>query len=113
MCECECVCVHAYIYIIYIKVVNHASMRDQCILYKVVDHACVQVAVTDSYLMEGMKVLYRVVLAIIILFTKHAGNGMRGTGNAGHSIAEFCRHLPVPPAKLLKVWQSAYTFECC
>ena len=78
--------------------------EDQCILYKVVDHTCVQVAVTDSYLMEGMKVLYRVVLAIIILFTKHAGNGMRGTGNAGHSIAEFCRHLPVPPAKLLKVW---------
>ena len=67
--------------------------------------ACVQVAVTDSYMMEGIKVLYRVVLAIIILFTKHTGHGRRGaaSNNAGHSIGEFCRHLPVPPSKLLKV----------
>ncbi|KAK7090595.1 GTPase-activating protein skywalker-like [Littorina saxatilis] len=62
------------------------------------------VAVTDSYLMEGMKVLYRVVLAILILYTKMSGPRQRGTGsNVARSIADFCQNMPVPPARLLKV----------
>ncbi|KAL8598838.1 hypothetical protein ACOMHN_015417 [Nucella lapillus] len=60
------------------------------------------VALTDSFLMEGIKVLYRVVLAILILYTKHTAQGQR-PANVPQSISQFCRHLPVAPEKLLKV----------
>lgn len=64
------------------------------------------VYMTDSYLLEGIKVLYRVVLAILILYTKYSGM-RRPPGSAisvsSSSIRTFCKTLPVSPAKLLKV----------
>ncbi|XP_076453809.1 GTPase-activating protein skywalker-like [Babylonia areolata] len=73
------------------------------------------VVVMDSYLMEGIKVLYRVVLALLILYTKHGG-GHRSQApspssspssssptSVAQSISQFCQSPPVPPAKLLKV----------
>lgn len=64
------------------------------------------VQLTDSYLLEGVKVLYRVGLAILILFTKYSGrrNSSLNLGmNMSSNIRTFCQTMPVTPAKLLKV----------
>ncbi|KAK7499242.1 hypothetical protein BaRGS_00009502 [Batillaria attramentaria] len=63
------------------------------------------VQLTDSYLLEGMKVLYRVGLAILMLFTKYSGSQRTShiDMNMGSSIRAFCQSMPVSPAKLFKV----------
>ncbi|XP_065344885.1 GTPase-activating protein skywalker isoform X2 [Cloeon dipterum] len=66
------------------------------------------VKVVDCFLMEGMKVLYRVSLALVQLFSKMGSSP--GTeweeqfnhGNYSGAMFTFCRNLPVTPAKLLK-----------
>ncbi|XP_059483880.1 GTPase-activating protein skywalker isoform X2 [Neocloeon triangulifer] len=67
------------------------------------------VRVTDCFLMEGIKVLYRVALALAQLFSKLGSNP--GTeweeqfvhGNYSGAMMTFCRNLPVTPSKLLKL----------
>ncbi|CAB3362871.1 Hypothetical predicted protein [Cloeon dipterum] len=66
------------------------------------------VKVVDCFLMEGMKVLYRVSLALVQLFSKMGSSP--GTeweeqfnhGNYSGAMFTFCRNLPVTPGKLLK-----------
>ncbi|KAF4523265.1 hypothetical protein B566_EDAN006888 [Ephemera danica] len=66
------------------------------------------VRVADSYLMEGIKVLYRVAIALASLFSKMASN--KGTtweadfesGHLNVAMTHFCNDLPVTPGKLLR-----------
>lgn len=61
------------------------------------------VRVVDCYLLEGVKIFYRVVLAILILYTKFNGrSSSSNTGNILKSLRDFCRKMPVKATKLLK-----------
>ncbi|XP_026327146.1 TBC1 domain family member 24 isoform X9 [Hyposmocoma kahamanoa] len=66
------------------------------------------VRVLDCFFHEGIKVFYRVALAILILFHKHSSNQnsewyAEATKNgADHAIDKFCRNMPVTPTKLLR-----------
>ena len=46
---------------------------DICFDFMLVFGCALQVCIIDSYLLEGQKVLYRVALAIVQLFTKDNG----------------------------------------
>ncbi|XP_052214993.1 GTPase-activating protein skywalker-like isoform X2 [Dreissena polymorpha] len=72
------------------------------------------VHIVDCYLHEGIKVIYRVVLSIIIHFYKHSGkrSGQRLEGSTVvHSLREFCRDMPVRIDKLLKAGFSLRGFS--
>jgi TBC1 domain family member 24 len=59
------------------------------------------VKVTDCFLMEGMKVLYRVALALVSLFAKFGSNAgavweeQFTHGNYSGAMITFCKNLPV------------------
>ncbi|KAI5704760.1 hypothetical protein M8J76_000092 [Diaphorina citri] len=67
------------------------------------------VRVLDCYLHEGIKVLYRVAMAILLLFHKfsssHNSDWMREISDHGieAALSKFCRQMPVSPRKVLKV----------
>ncbi|CAG4972886.1 unnamed protein product [Colias eurytheme] len=66
------------------------------------------VRVLDCFFHEGIKVFYRVALAILILFQKHSTNPSsewhaEATKNGvDHAIDKFCRNMPASPTKLLR-----------
>ncbi|KAJ2944511.1 hypothetical protein O0L34_g3856 [Tuta absoluta] len=66
------------------------------------------VRVLDCFFHEGIKVFYRVALAILILFNKHSSNQnsewyAEATKNGvDHAIDKFCRNMPASPTKLLR-----------
>ncbi|XP_032530127.2 GTPase-activating protein skywalker isoform X1 [Danaus plexippus] len=66
------------------------------------------VRVLDCFFHEGMKVFYRVALAILILFQKHSSNQSsewyaEATKNGvDHAVDKFCRNMPASPTKLLR-----------
>lgn len=66
------------------------------------------VRVLDCFFHEGIKVFYRVALAILILFHKHSTNQnsewyVEATKNGvDHAIDKFCRNMPASPTKLLR-----------
>ncbi|CAF4897222.1 unnamed protein product [Pieris macdunnoughi] len=66
------------------------------------------VRVLDCFFHEGLKVFYRVALAILILFHKHSTNQnsewyAEATKNGvDHAIDKFCRNMPASPTKLLR-----------
>ncbi|CAH0749243.1 unnamed protein product [Diatraea saccharalis] len=66
------------------------------------------VRVLDCFFHEGIKVFYRVALAILILFQKHSTNQnsewyAEATKNGvDHAIDKFCRNMPASPTKLLR-----------
>lgn len=65
------------------------------------------VRIIDCYLVEGVKVLYRVVLSILILFTKYSVSAkhhgaINDTFTVGERIRQFCTNMPFPVEKLLK-----------
>ncbi|XP_038207003.1 GTPase-activating protein skywalker isoform X6 [Zerene cesonia] len=66
------------------------------------------VRVLDCFFHEGIKVFYRVALAILILFHKHSTNPSsewhaEATKNGvDHAIDKFCRNMPASPTKLLR-----------
>lgn len=66
------------------------------------------VRVMDCYFHEGIKVLYRVALAILILFHKHTTqNPSEWTSDSikndiDNAIPKFCKQIPVSPLKLMR-----------
>lgn len=79
------------------------------------------VRVMDCYFHEGIKVFYRISLAILILFHKYATSSSSasnsGTGGGignnewnaddikndiDNALPKFCRNIPVSPTKLLR-----------
>ncbi|CAG5118572.1 unnamed protein product, partial [Candidula unifasciata] len=64
------------------------------------------VRIIDSFLLEGYKVLYRVALAIMILFAKESNrHGSRNSPvhNISAAISRFCKNMSVDPKRLIKV----------
>lgn len=63
----------------------------------------------DCYLHEGIKVLYRVAMAILQLFYKHSAspnsdwNGEIQNKGIDGALMKFCRHIPVSPQKMLRI----------
>ena len=68
----------------------------------------VLVRVMDCYFHEGIKVLYRVALAILILFHKHTTQNPSEfssdsiKNDIDNAIPKFCKQIPVSPMKLLR-----------
>ncbi|KAL0894449.1 hypothetical protein ABMA27_013049 [Loxostege sticticalis] len=66
------------------------------------------VRVLDCFFHEGIKVFYRVALAILILFNKHSTNqnsewyAEATKSGVDHAIDKFCRNMPASPTKLLR-----------
>lgn len=65
------------------------------------------VRIIDCYLVEGVKVLYRIVLSILILFTKYSVSAkhhgvINDTFTVAERIRQFCTNMPFPVEKLLK-----------
>lgn len=68
------------------------------------------VRVIDCYLHEGIKVLYRVTLAILIIFNKHSQSASSDSewsaeslkNDIDNALPRFCKSIPVTPAKLLR-----------
>jgi TBC1 domain family member 24 len=66
------------------------------------------VRVMDCYFNEGIKVLYRVTLAILILFHKHTTqnssewNSDSIKNDIDNAIPKFCKQIPVTPMKLIR-----------
>ncbi|XP_070494948.1 GTPase-activating protein skywalker isoform X3 [Chironomus tepperi] len=65
------------------------------------------VRVMDCYFHEGIKVLYRVALAILILFHKHTQNSSEWDSDSlkndiDNAIPKFCKQIPVTPLKLMR-----------
>lgn len=67
------------------------------------------VRVMDCYFHEGIKVLYRVALAILILFHKHVQNSSDSEWSSetikndiDNAIPKFCKQIPVSPLKLMR-----------
>ncbi|XP_039280986.1 GTPase-activating protein skywalker isoform X2 [Nilaparvata lugens] len=66
------------------------------------------VRVMDCYLHEGIKVFYRVAMAILNLFYKYSSNQnsewMKEIVSHGYdaTLAKFCRQIPVSPRKVLR-----------
>lgn len=62
----------------------------------------------DCYFNEGIKVFYRVAIAIIILFHQHTSKGTSEWSEESlradieNAIPKFCKQIPVSPSKLLK-----------
>ncbi|XP_067669794.1 GTPase-activating protein skywalker-like isoform X1 [Haliotis asinina] len=66
------------------------------------------VKITDCFLVEGVKVHYRAVLAILILYAKYSGkrtasNGEPVSVNISNNISRFCEKMPVDVTKFLKI----------
>ncbi|XP_041357271.1 GTPase-activating protein skywalker-like isoform X2 [Gigantopelta aegis] len=66
------------------------------------------VKLTDCFLVEGVKVLYRAVLAILILYTKMSGKLKTSSQepvsvNISNNISRFCERMPVDITKFLKI----------
>ncbi|XP_073987007.1 GTPase-activating protein skywalker isoform X5 [Rhodnius prolixus] len=67
------------------------------------------VRVMDCYLHEGIKVFYRVAMAILVLFQKHTSNlntaWAKEIQDSGidSALNKFCSQIPVSPRKLLRV----------
>ncbi|KAK9510012.1 hypothetical protein O3M35_004887 [Rhynocoris fuscipes] len=67
------------------------------------------VRVMDCYLHEGIKVFYRVAMAILVLFQKHTSNANSTwskeiqDGGIDSALSKFCSQIPVSPRKLLRV----------
>jgi len=67
------------------------------------------VRVMDCFFHEGIKVLYRVAMAILVLFHKHSSaSGSELASDIQKSgidaaLTKFCKELTIPPSKLLKV----------
>ncbi|XP_011262967.1 TBC1 domain family member 24 isoform X1 [Camponotus floridanus] len=66
------------------------------------------VRVMDCFLHEGIKVFYRVAMAIVLLFYKHSSSQssewMNEISRNGidAALSKFCRQIPVTPAKFLR-----------
>uniref|UniRef100_A0A336LWN7 CSON004065 protein n=1 Tax=Culicoides sonorensis TaxID=179676 RepID=A0A336LWN7_CULSO len=68
------------------------------------------VRVMDCFLHEGIKVFYRVALAILILFNKHSSSANSSVewstdsakNDIDNAIPKFCKNIPVTPSKLLR-----------
>ncbi|XP_011877950.1 PREDICTED: TBC1 domain family member 24 isoform X2 [Vollenhovia emeryi] len=66
------------------------------------------VRVLDCFLHEGIKVFYRVAMAIVLLFYKHSSpqnsEWMNEISKNGidAALSKFCRQMPVTPAKFLR-----------
>ncbi|XP_039310545.1 GTPase-activating protein skywalker isoform X2 [Solenopsis invicta] len=66
------------------------------------------VRVMDCFLHEGIKVFYRVAMAIVLLFYKHSSpqnsEWMKEISKNGidAALSKFCRQMPVTPAKFLR-----------
>ncbi|KAG5674568.1 hypothetical protein PVAND_004522 [Polypedilum vanderplanki] len=67
------------------------------------------VRVMDCYFHEGIKVFYRVALAILILFHKHVQSSTESEWSADsikndidNAIPKFCKQIPVSPLKLMR-----------
>ncbi|XP_037033830.1 GTPase-activating protein skywalker isoform X4 [Bradysia coprophila] len=68
------------------------------------------VRVMDCFFHEGIKVFYRISLAILILFNKHATSSSSDSewnsenlkNDIENALPKFCRNLPVSPTKLLR-----------
>lgn len=68
------------------------------------------VRVMDCYFHEGIKVFYRISLAILILFNKHATSSSSDSewnsenlkNDIENALPKFCRNIPVSPTKLLR-----------
>ncbi|XP_012215281.1 GTPase-activating protein skywalker isoform X2 [Linepithema humile] len=66
------------------------------------------VRVMDCFLHEGIKVFYRVAMAIVLLFYKHSSSQssewMNEISKNGidAALSKFCRQMPVTPAKFLR-----------
>ncbi|XP_037902983.1 GTPase-activating protein skywalker isoform X2 [Hermetia illucens] len=66
------------------------------------------VRVMDCYFHEGIKVFYRVALAILILFHKHTTTNSSDwsvdnmKNDIDNALTKFCKRMPVSPAKLLR-----------
>lgn len=68
------------------------------------------VRVMDCFFHEGMKVLYRIALAILILFHKHVTSSSATAewnqdsikNDIDNAISKFCKNIPVSPTKLLR-----------
>lgn len=66
------------------------------------------VRVLDCFFHEGIKVFYRVALAILILFQKHSTNqnsewyAEANKNGVDHAVDKFCRNMPASPTKLLR-----------
>ncbi|KAK7868598.1 hypothetical protein R5R35_008410 [Gryllus longicercus] len=66
------------------------------------------VRVMDCFFNEGIKVLYRVTMAILVLFHKHSASQssewMKEIHHNGidSALSKFCREMPVSPAKVLR-----------
>ncbi|GLG92250.1 GTPase-activating protein skywalker [Gryllus bimaculatus] len=62
----------------------------------------------DCFFNEGIKVLYRVTMAILVLFHKHSASQssewMKEIHHNGidSALSKFCREMPVSPAKVLR-----------
>lgn len=62
----------------------------------------------DCYFHEGIKVLYRVALAVLILFHKHTSqdssewNSDSIKNDIDNAIPKFCKQIPVSPSKLMR-----------
>uniref|UniRef100_A0A0K8STK2 TBC1 domain family member 24 n=2 Tax=Lygus hesperus TaxID=30085 RepID=A0A0K8STK2_LYGHE len=77
------------------------------------------VRVMDCYLNEGIKVLYRVAMAILLLFHKNSASWTKDIAESGvdSALAKFANQIPVGPRKLLRVCfgirglSSAYIFR--
>lgn len=71
-------------------------------------HLC---RVMDCFFHEGIKVLYRVAMAILVLFNKKSSSPSASTewsleiqkNGIDAALSKFCKEIPVPPNKLLKV----------
>lgn len=67
------------------------------------------VRVMDCYLHEGIKVFYRVAMAILVLFQKHTSNPNSAwakeiqDSGIDSALNKFCSQIPVSPRKLLRV----------
>lgn len=67
----------------------------------------ITVRVMDCFFHEGIKVLYRVALAILILFHKHTQNSSEWNSDTlkndiDNAIPKFCKQIPVSPLKLMR-----------
>ncbi|XP_014251748.1 TBC1 domain family member 24 isoform X2 [Cimex lectularius] len=67
------------------------------------------VRVMDCYLHEGIKVFYRVAMAILVLFQKHSSSPSSTwhkeiqESGVDPALSKFCSQIPVSPRKLLRV----------
>jgi hypothetical protein len=86
-----------------------SQIRSREKLMGLIDFFSILVRVMDCYFTEGIKVLYRVALAILILFHKHVQSSSESEWSADsikndidNAIPKFCKQIPVSPLKLMR-----------